>query len=67
TEPNILTGGGDNFNAGFSFGILLGLEMFPSLLLGNVVAGYYVTYGRSPDRSQLVRWLEKYHATGGRL
>lgn len=69
-EPRILTGGGDNFNAGFSFGILLELEMPKALLLGNAVAGYYVTHGHSPDRGQLVRWLGEYHtteATGGRL
>ncbi|HHY51902.1 MAG TPA: carbohydrate kinase family protein [Clostridiales bacterium] len=58
-RPTILTGGGDNFNAGFSFGLLLGLAIPEALLLGNAVSGYYVLHGQSPNRSQLIQWLKE--------
>ena len=63
-SPKILTGGGDNFNAGLSFGVLMGLDMKSALLLGNAVSGYYVSCGHSPDRAQLLSWLNQYHTMG---
>ena len=59
-NPILLTGAGDNFNAGLSFGMMLGLPIESALLLGNAVSGYYIFHGQSPDRTQLVNWLEQY-------
>lgn len=51
--PKISTGGGDNFNAGFCTGQLLGLAVRDSMLLGMEVSGYYVQNGYSPARPEL--------------
>ncbi|MGD0582257.1 MAG: PfkB family carbohydrate kinase [Bacteroidales bacterium] len=58
-DPVILTGGGDNFNAGFCFAQLQGLELFPSLLVANAVSGYYVKTAISPDINQLISFLKE--------
>jgi hypothetical protein len=58
-EPKILTGGGDNFNAGFCFAQLIGLDIFQSLVMSNSVSGYYVKTGISPDVDSLVEFLGK--------
>lgn len=58
SEPAILTGGGDNFNAGFCFALFHDLDLFQSLLLANAVAGYYVSHGTSPDKDDLIKFLE---------
>ena len=58
-EPKILTGGGDNFNAGFCFSLFLGFELFESLLLANAVSGSYVKNGISPDVDHLLKFLDQ--------
>jgi hypothetical protein len=57
-EPKILTGGGDNFNAGYVLGCLLDLEMEERLLLGMGCSGAYIQNGKSPDLSELAEYLE---------
>lgn len=57
-EPKILTGGGDNFNAGFCFAMLNDYNLFQSLLVANAVAGSYVYTGISPDVNHLIEFLE---------
>lgn len=59
SEPKILTGGGDNFNAGFCFALLHGFNLFDSLILANSVAGLYVKNGVSPNLEDLKEFLEK--------
>jgi hypothetical protein len=56
-EPRILTGGGDNFNAGFCFAQLIGLDLNQSLVVSNAVSGYYVKTGISPDINGLIDFL----------
>lgn len=56
-DPKILTGGGDNFNAGYCFSRYFDLSLFESLLLANSVAGYYVQEGYSPDINELLSYL----------
>jgi hypothetical protein len=56
-EPVVLTGGGDNFNAGFCFAQLHELDLFQSLIVANAVSGYYVKTGSSPYRSELLNFL----------
>ena len=58
-EPTILTGGGDNFNAGFCFARFCDLDLFQSLIVANAVSGYYVRTGISPDVGKLVEFLNQ--------
>ncbi len=57
-EPRILTGGGDNFNAGYCFARFLELPLPECLLVANAVSGYYVKNGKSPSRPELAGFLE---------
>jgi hypothetical protein len=57
-EPKISTGGGDNLNAGFCMGQLLGFSMEESLILGMATSGSYVQQGKSPDISTIISYLE---------
>ncbi len=47
-KPLLSTGGGDNFNAGLTFGLLNDLHIADCLALGNATSGWYVTHGYSP-------------------
>jgi hypothetical protein len=58
-QPNLSTGAGDNFNAGFCMGLLLNLEVELCLLLGNTVASRYIQDGESPSLSAIVQHLHK--------
>lgn len=52
-DPQISTGAGDNFNAGFCVGQLLELETGESLTLANLLAASYMQNGTSADWKQL--------------
>ena len=56
-KPAVLTGGGDNFNAGFCLAQLKGFDILGSLAVANGVAGYYVRNGASPTLEQLINFL----------
>lgn len=58
SRPRLTTGAGDNFNAGFCLGQVLGMDPESSLILGKGVSGFYVRNGRSPSRQELVEFLE---------
>jgi hypothetical protein len=58
-EPKILTGGGDNFNAGFCYSLFYDFNLFQSLLLANAVSGSYVKTGISPDVDNLIAFLKQ--------
>ncbi|MEM6750876.1 MAG: carbohydrate kinase family protein, partial [Planctomycetota bacterium] len=49
-KPKLSTGAGDNFNAGFSHGLVLGLDVAQCLCLGVGTSGFYVREARSPTR-----------------
>ena len=57
-EPKILTGGGDNFNAGFCYALFHKLSLAQSLIVANAVSGSYVKTGISPDVDTLIKFLE---------
>jgi len=61
-EPKILTGGGDNFNAGFCFSQFCNFDLFQSLIVANALSGYYVRTGKSPDVSKLIEFLYQINA-----
>ncbi len=52
-NPQLTTGAGDNFNAGFCLGLMLKLGLVESLLLGKAVSGFYVRNTYSPNWEEL--------------
>ena len=56
-NPKLTTGAGDNFNAGFCFGQVLGLSVQLSLVLGTATSGYYVINSKSPDLESIIEFL----------
>ena len=57
-EPRVLTGGGDNLNAGFCLGLLHGLDMEACVLLGMAASGAYVQRGFSPGVGDLKSFVK---------
>jgi hypothetical protein len=57
SKPKILTGGGDNLNAGFCLGLLLNLPLELSMLAGMATSGAYVQNGCSPSIDDLLKYL----------
>lgn len=57
-KPVLSTGGGDNFNAGFVYGLLCGMEVELCMQMANFVSGFYVSHGYSPDREELIEWID---------
>ncbi|TAL58755.1 MAG: hypothetical protein EPN88_18070 [Bacteroidetes bacterium] len=58
-EPKILTGGGDNFNAGFCYSLFHDFNLLQSLIVANAVSGAYVKTGISPDVNKLIDFLQQ--------
>lgn len=56
-EPKLTTGAGDNFNAGFLYGMMRGLSLKNCLILGNAASGYYVRHAKSPTVQELIDFL----------
>ncbi|MDY0074431.1 MAG: PfkB family carbohydrate kinase [Acholeplasmataceae bacterium] len=56
-KPKLTTGAGDNFNAGFVFGLLLGLNAHDALLMGMATSGFYVRQAKSPTYVELLQFL----------
>jgi len=57
SNPRLTTGAGDNFNAGFCLGRLLGLDPEASLVTGTATSGFYVRNMRSPGFEDLKQFL----------
>jgi sugar/nucleoside kinase (ribokinase family) len=60
SSPQISTGAGDNFNAGFALGCLLELPADVCEVLGNASASYYLTYGHSPSIEYLTKHMKSW-------
>lgn len=60
-HPKILTGGGDNLNAGFCFGRLNNFTDEECLLTAMATSGAYVANGFSPDTEQLTDYLKNFN------
>lgn len=57
-KPKLSTGAGDNFNAGFVLGLLLGLNPNEALLTGMSTSGFYVRNARSPEYQELIQFMK---------
>ncbi len=55
-QPQISTGAGDHFNAGFTAGRLFGFDLDESLCLGTATSGYYVRHAKSPTHLELAEF-----------
>lgn len=53
-SPQLTTGAGDSFNAGFVHGLVNGLNGEDCLLLAVATSGYYVRNGKSPTLDQVI-------------
>ena len=59
-KPKLSTGAGDNFNAGFMLGLLLGLSPDQALLSGMSTSGFYVRNARSPKFRELYTFMKEW-------
>ena len=59
-KPKLTTGAGDNFNAGFCLGQVMGLDPLSSLDLGVCSSGFYVRNGHSPTFDQVIDFAKKW-------
>jgi hypothetical protein len=60
-RPVISTGAGDNFNAGLTTGLMLGLCLKESIAIANAVSSFYVCFGHSPHQEELICYLQEWH------
>ena len=58
SEPKISTGGGDNFNAGYCFGQLTGMDIEESMVIGMANSGAYVQNGQSSSLEVLKEYID---------
>ncbi|MBB5394039.1 PfkB family carbohydrate kinase [Mucilaginibacter sp. AK015] len=56
-DPKISTGAGDNFNAGYCMGKLLGLATGECLILANATSNIYMNTGDSPGIAALTNYF----------
>jgi sugar/nucleoside kinase (ribokinase family) len=60
--PQLLTGAGDNFNAGLCAGLMMNLDPVDCLHLAGLTSGYYVEHAYSASLSELVAYIEDLEA-----
>lgn len=60
SKPKVTTGGGDNFNAGFTFGLVHNCTTEHAMILAMATSGFYVANGKSPDINELIEHLNKW-------
>jgi hypothetical protein len=58
SEPKLTTGAGDNFNAGFLYGLMRDFSFTDCLYTGCATSGFYVRRAKSPDIRELIGFLE---------
>lgn len=56
-EPKLTTGAGDNFNAGFLYGLIRDCSCTDCLYLGCATSGFYVRHAKSPGLQELIDFL----------
>lgn len=60
-KPKLSTGAGDNFNAGYCFGLLNGLNPSQALFSGVCSSGFYVRNCHSPSLEELISFMDKFN------
>lgn len=58
-KPIITTGGGDNYNAGLVFAMLLGLNIDDAMVVANATSNFYVSMGHGPSRQELINHMRE--------
>lgn len=58
--PKLTTGAGDNFNAGYCNGFLLGLSPLECLITGVYTSGFYVRHACAPSSNELINFIEQW-------
>ncbi len=56
-KPQVLTGGGDNLNAGYCLGLMYELSLPHCVMLGMAASGAYLQNGTSPDLNAVLNYL----------
>lgn len=59
-EPKLTTGAGDNFNAGFLYGMMQHFSFTECLYMGCATSGYYVRNAESPVIQELIDFLNQW-------
>ncbi len=59
-KPKLSTGAGDNFNAGYCYGLLSGLSPKEALLTGVSTSGFYVREKHSPSSQELLNFISTF-------
>lgn len=69
SRPKVLTGAGDNLNAGYCWGLLNGFSLSDCLLLSMAASGAYIQHEYSPTVPDLRTYLAQWQAeqTGSML
>lgn len=57
-HPKLTTGAGDNFNAGFVLGMMMGFSMEECLLMGTANSGFYVRNAHSANYQELCDFVD---------
>lgn len=58
SEPRVVTGGGDNLNAGFIYGLLNQFPVEKCMLMGMATSGAYVQNGASPSVDDVRKYVD---------
>jgi sugar/nucleoside kinase (ribokinase family) len=61
-SPAMTTSAGDHFNVGFALGLLEGLSLPATTVLGNALAGVFVRTGRPPEYEEIAAFVDDYAA-----
>jgi hypothetical protein len=56
-HPKVLTGGGDNLNAGYIYGLLNNYPPDQCMLLGMATSGAYIQNGASPSVEDIINYI----------
>lgn len=57
-KPKLTTGAGDNFNAGFILGTMLGFDLEEALTMGTANSGFYVRNAHSANYQELCDFIQ---------
>jgi hypothetical protein len=60
-QPKVLTGAGDNLNAGYCWGLLHGFDPSDCLLVSMAASGAYIQNGYSPTMADLIAYIRQWH------